>query len=84
MIKRAQRGAPCIEARSNVAVSPANLPSISGAIIELLLPINFTNPPNGNAAICHFVPFLSLNANRIGPNPIEKTSACIPLTLPMK
>ena len=56
----------------------------NGTLAEFLSPKNFTKPPNGKAAICHLVPFLSRKDNKTGPKPIEKTSAWIPLNFPIK
>ena len=61
----------------------ADFRSILGELAEFLSPKNLTNPPRGKAEICHLVPFLSFKDNKTGPKPIENTSACIPLNVPM-
>lgn len=81
--KRAQSGAPCIV----LLLYDEDFFSKSftiGLLAEFWSPKNFTNPPRGNAAICHFVPLVSYLKNKTGPKPIEKTSAWIPQIFPMK
>ena len=74
VINRAHKGEPCIVLLlKSLSIFEFNSECLDEE--SLPSPRNFTNPPRGKAAICHFVPFLSYLDNKTGPNPIEKTSA---------
>ncbi len=74
---RAQSGAPFIVRRRSAALR-ADMASSSVPPEGLLSPLNFTYPPKGSSANCHFVPRLSTRENSTGPKPSENTSASIP------